>query len=86
MDQKTRAPRHVPAVHLYPIGICNLAIRISQQGEVKTMPDNELLMALRGIEADADDLHVLLFQVGNVIAKTASLGGATLCVILGVEI
>lgn len=64
----------------------NLAILVGDKGEGQLVFFLELLLGLRGVAADPEDLKVLPVEIGEGIAERAGLGGAARRIGFGVEI
>ena len=67
------------------VGLDDFLVFVGEEGEGELMFLDEFLVALCGVDADAED-DGLAFEFGPVVAEGAGLGGATGCVVLGVEV
>jgi len=74
VDQNTDAAG-VPSliVGTRTVGNSHAAIGIAEQGEGKLVLIGELGVLLDVVEADTEDLDIILFEVGNLIAEPATL-------------
>ena len=78
--------RHTHIFRLYPIGIGGGAFGICKQREGQAVLFREFLMRILVVQADAQNLAVEVFERENVVAKFTGFGGATRCVVFGIEI
>jgi hypothetical protein len=67
------------------VGEADLALGVADQRERKVELLREALVFFRGIEADADDLRVLLLVLANEVPEPGTLDGSAGGVGLGIE-
>src|SRR6266478_5651468 len=85
-DQDADAPRHVLARHPRAKLVGNLSLAVHEQGKVEVVFRDEFLVAFPVVEANPENLHIVLLKVGHAIAETARFLCATGRVVFGVKV
>jgi hypothetical protein len=70
-DEKAHALVHAFALNPHTVKIRDFSVRVGEQREIQIVFGDELLVAVGGIKADADDLHVVLLQIAHAVTEAA---------------